>query len=145
MKPKGAYVSIPLIMVFLFCFLVQQGHSGEIRGVTKDTIKIGIMFSQTGVAADAGIPYTAAARNYFRYINEMGGIRGRKIKSIVEDDRYSIPIALAAFKKLVYKDEVLALMAVGGTVPITALYRSIEKEKMPSFGVSMVETSVKPH
>ncbi|MFH1626054.1 MAG: ABC transporter substrate-binding protein, partial [Pseudomonadota bacterium] len=55
------------------------------------------------------------------------------------------PIAIAAFKKLVYKDEVLALMAVGGTVPITGLYRSIEKEKMPSIGASSVETSVKPH
>ena len=145
MKWKGVYVSITFVIMFLMCFFVRQVYSGEIRGVSEETIKIGIMFSQTGAVASSGIPYTTAARNYFRYINEAGGIHGRKIKTIVEDDRYSIPLAFAAFKKLVYRDKVLALMALGGTGPMYALYESIQKDKMPSLGAGLPESCVKPH
>lgn len=133
------------VLVFLTSFFIRDGYSGEIRGVTKDTIKIGIMYSQTGSVADTGIPYATGAKNYFRYINDAGGIHGRKVNVLVEDDRYAIPLAFAAFKKLVYKDEIMAMMAAGGTAPATALFKSIEKEKMPTIVTSLAESMVKPH
>ena len=48
-------------------------------------------------------------RNYFEYVNSEWGINGREVKVIFEDDRYNIPAALAAFKKLVYRDKILTL------------------------------------
>jgi len=133
------------VLVFLISFFIRDGYSGEPRGVTKDTIKIGLMFSQTGPAAESGIPYAAAAKNYFRYINDAGGIHGRKVNLLIEDDRYSIPIAIAAFKKFVFKDKIMALLAVGGSAPATALFKSIQKEKMPSLPISNAESMIKPH
>ncbi|PIZ21216.1 MAG: hypothetical protein COY50_00620 [Deltaproteobacteria bacterium CG_4_10_14_0_8_um_filter_43_12] len=53
-------------------------------------------------------------RCYFRYVNENGGVHGRKIITIIEDDSYSMPMALSAFKKLIFKDRVLMLMAASG-------------------------------
>ena len=132
------------VLVFLTSFFIRDGYSGEPRGVTKDTIKIGIMGPLTGPVAGSGIPYATGAKNYLIYINEAGGIHGRKIKTIMEDDRYSIPLAIAAFKKLVYKDGVMAIIGGGGTVGITALFRSIEKEKMPIIAFSLAESMVKP-
>ena len=58
---------------------------------------------QTGPAASTLVPLTSAVRNLARNVNEIGGVNGRKLKIIVEDDRYSIPPAKAAIKKLVYK------------------------------------------
>jgi branched-chain amino acid transport system substrate-binding protein len=141
---KLLVVSFTLLMSCLLSVGAGTGYSKEVRGVTDDTIKIGVMMGQTGPTADSGIPYAAAAQNYFRYINEAGGVHGRKVKVLVEDERYSIPIAIAAFKKLVYKDEILALLGAGGTTPVVALYRSIEKEKVPTLPVSLAESNIKP-
>ena len=132
------------VLVFLTSFFIRDGYSGEIRGVTKDTIKIGIVSPQTGPAADSGIPYGTGAKNYLRYISDAGGIHGKKIKTIVEDDRASIPLAITAFKKLVYKDEVMAIIGAGTTMGVTALFRSIEKEKMPVMAFSLATNVVKP-
>ena len=82
-----------------------DSQAEEVRGVRDDTIKIGTIMDMTGPAADNLMPYAIGVRNYFKYINDKGGINGRKVKVIVEDDRYTIPMAMAAFKKLVFKDK----------------------------------------
>ena len=69
---------------------------------------------------------------YYRHINDQGGIHGRKIKYFLEDDRYSIPMALAAFKKLVFRDEVLSLTpGASGAGHTHALIPLCEKHKIP--------------
>ncbi|KAF0121753.1 MAG: amino acid/amide ABC transporter substrate-binding protein HAAT family [bacterium] len=112
-------------------------YAKEARGVTDDTIKLGVIVDLTGPIAVNTIPYLEAARNYFRYINEEGGINGRKVKLIVEDDRYSIPMAIAAFKKLLYKDEVIALLGPAGTSQTVALSAQIDKLKVPTMTLSI--------
>lgn len=117
--------------------------AAEIRGVSKDTIAVGIIVDQSGPAA-AAVTYADAAKNYFRYVNDHGGIHGRKIRLIAEDDRYTIPGAFAAFKKLVFKDEVLTILACGGTGQTTALFSSIEKNHMPVNTLSWSWTMTDP-
>ena len=61
--------------------------AGAVRGVTDTEIRIGQWGPQTGPAALWG----AVARGsgvYFKMINEEGGIHGRKIELIAEDDGY---------------------------------------------------------
>ncbi|PJB40551.1 MAG: hypothetical protein CO106_08130 [Deltaproteobacteria bacterium CG_4_9_14_3_um_filter_44_9] len=65
-------------------------------------VKVGGIFDLTGPLVTTIRPLVEALRNYTRYVNESGGIHGRKIQLIIEDDRYTIPAAVAAFKKLVY-------------------------------------------
>ena len=129
-----------LRMITLVSIMILLGsipsYAEEVRGVTDDTVKIGVILDQTGPVANITIPCSEAYKNYFRYINEQGGIHGRKAKLIFEDDRYSIPMALAAYKKLIYKDRVLALLGMGGSGQHRALYGSLEKDKVPSFTIS---------
>ncbi|RJP55743.1 MAG: hypothetical protein C4549_07760 [Deltaproteobacteria bacterium] len=134
------------IGVFVLVFLANiPSYAEDVRGVTGDTIKIGFIMDQTGPIADTSLPITAGVRNYFRWISDQGGIQGRRIKVLVEDDRYSIPMALAAFKKLVYKDKVLAILALGGTGQTKVLYHHMEKEKVPGITVGLTEDMVKPY
>ena len=114
------------------------------RGVTDSEIKVGVVIDQTGPASFVGIPYTEAVRNYFKYVNDQGGINGRKVKVIVEDDRYTIPGAIAGFKKLMYKDRVLSLMFLGGTGQAMALFSQVQKEKVPVLVGSLAERMVNP-
>lgn len=127
-------VAIMVIMVFLFVFISNsiKGYGKEVRGVNSDTMKIGGMADITGPLAATWKPLVDALRIYFRNVNDSGGVHGRKIKYILEDDRYSIPAALSAFKKLMFKDRVLALVAAASGVGHThAIIPLAEKEKVP--------------
>ena len=116
----------------------------KVRGVTDDTITIGVIADQTGLAAPVTVPYTNAVRTLFTNINDQGGINGRKLKIIVEDDHYTIPGAIAAFKKLIFRDGVLSILCNGGTGQTFALMQQIEKNKVPIIPVSLAEGMTTP-
>ncbi|MFH1624114.1 MAG: ABC transporter substrate-binding protein [Pseudomonadota bacterium] len=137
-------VILILVLIFLFSAGTRLGHAEEVRGVSDDTVKIGVIMDQTGPAGAIGMLIAEATRIYFRHINDQGGIEGRKVKVIVEDDRYSIPGAIAAFKKLIFKDKVLSLLYCGGTGQTLALTRQIEKNKVPIVALSLSEAMTTP-
>ena len=134
------------LFVFSVCFSLStmKGYAESIRGVTKDTLKIGIILDQTGPAANVSAPLTNAVRWFFRDSNEQGTIHGRKVKILVEDDRYSIPNAIAAFKKLLYRDKVLALIGPTSSGATNTLFRHIEKEKIPTMAIPPNNKTVLP-
>ncbi|MDY6969548.1 MAG: ABC transporter substrate-binding protein [Spirochaetota bacterium] len=118
-----------LIFSFLFTKITL---SKDIRGVTDKEIKIGLIADMTGPIASVTAILGQASRNYGQYMNNQGGINGRKITTIVEDDHYSIPIGIAAFKKLVFRDGIFALMGPYHTASIKALYGQMDKYKIPN-------------
>ncbi|MEW6616569.1 MAG: ABC transporter substrate-binding protein [Thermodesulfobacteriota bacterium] len=143
---KIKYSSIVLTLIsVMICGLCVYSYAGEVRGVTGDTIKIGLIVDMTGPAAAMEVVYAHAHKDYFQWVNEQGGIHGRKIKLLIEDERYTIPAAIAAFKKLVYRDEVLCISGPGGTGQHTALFSQLEKTKMPSFAISISPTMHTPY
>ncbi|MEW6616382.1 MAG: ABC transporter substrate-binding protein [Thermodesulfobacteriota bacterium] len=137
-------IGIIVLLIVLTFFITSLSRAGEVRGVTDDTIKIGVILDQTGIVANLSIPITNGSKTYFRHINDQGGINGRNVKVIVEDDHYTIPGAIAAFKKLVFRDEVLSVLFAGGTGQIFALLSQIEKHKVPVIPVSLTEAITTP-
>ena len=75
------------------------------RGVTDDSVKMGFVLVKTGPVAALGIPQGNGMIDYMNYINEKGGINGRKIKMLWEDDGFQAPKAVAAVKKLISRDK----------------------------------------
>jgi len=72
-------------------------------GVTDSEIKIGNTGPYSGPLSNASpIPISMAA--YFKMINEQGGINGRKINFISDDDGYSPPKTVEMTRKLVESD-----------------------------------------
>ena len=106
-------------------------HASEVPGVADSSVKIGLMGDLTGPAADAWIPLADALKLFFKMVNDGGGIHGRRINYVFEDDRYSIPLALACFKKLVFRDRIFALQAASGVGHTAALIPLVEKEEIP--------------
>ncbi|MDY6969429.1 MAG: ABC transporter substrate-binding protein [Spirochaetota bacterium] len=137
---------IVLVFIIIFLFIIDKAvsYAEEVRGVTTDTIKIAAIGDQTGPVASIGIPIVEATRIFFRNINDQGGINGRKVKYLVEDDHYTIPGAISAFKKLIFKDKVLSILYCGGTGQVLALMRQIEKHKVPIIPVSLAEIMTTP-
>ena len=122
----------------------QASFSETVRGVTDTTVKIGMIADMTGPIASVTAILGEATRNYTRYINDKGGIHGRKVISLVEDDHYSIPLGIAAFKKLVFKDGVFALMGPYHTASIKAIFGQMEKLKIPNIAFLPQPSMVNP-
>ncbi|MEW6615537.1 MAG: ABC transporter substrate-binding protein [Thermodesulfobacteriota bacterium] len=145
MKVRKDVLLVAGLLVSIFLIYGSLSHAKEVRGVTDTTIKIGVILDQTGpIAGDIGIPITEGIRNYTRYVNDKGGIFGRKIKLIVEDDHYSIPACIAAFKKLLFKDEIFAMYGPGNAGGAKALFGQIEKLKVPNMSIAPDDAQINP-
>jgi branched-chain amino acid transport system substrate-binding protein len=136
-------ISVALMMQFLLLFCY-GGVFAETRGVTKDTIIMGHLNADTGPIAKDSQALSEGIRNYVQYINEQGGLHGRKIKLIAEDTGYSIPRAMAAFKKLLYRDNVFTTFGPTSTGESTVLIPQFQKEKIVGLMISPAEHMFKP-
>ncbi len=66
----------------------------------QEEIVVGGSIPMTGVFAFAGIGVNAGLQDYFKIVNDAGGIKGRKIRYVFEDTGYKPDVSVAAFKKL---------------------------------------------
>lgn len=115
-----------------FALLPLAAQAAE-PGVTKDEIKLGGVFALSGPARLVMEPYEQGIRIVFNKVNADGGIYGRKIKWILEDDGYQPARTVAGVKKLVERDEVFALFGNLGTPTTKAVMPYVAQTKIPYF------------
>ena len=84
-------------------------------GVTATTIKLGITLPLTGAAAPGYNKVGQAMQAYFNYVNDNGGVYGRKVQLVIKDDGYLLTNAVAKTYDLVLKDKVFATVGQLGT------------------------------
>jgi branched-chain amino acid transport system substrate-binding protein len=95
---------------------IGMAHAADAtRGVTDSEITIGTYTDLSGVTAMWGVNNSNAIRMVFDEINAKGGINGRKIHYIVEDNQYNVPRSVQAANKLINRDNVFLLLANDGT------------------------------
>ena len=100
-------------------------------GVTKDKVILGSFLPlQSGLAAGA-TQMKEGCDAYFKYINDLGGVNGRKIEWIVENDSYNPQQTAAVVKKLVDRDEVFAIVSTLGTVTNLAVLPFLAQRGIP--------------
>src|SRR5579872_900290 len=76
----------------------------------EDSYVIGITAALTGSAASTYAPAVDAMRIYFDRINASGGINGKKIKFVIEDDSAEPSKAAANAKKLLSEGNTILLL-----------------------------------
>jgi len=103
-------------------------------GVTATEIKIGNTMPYSGPASSYSvIGRTEAA--YFKMVNDLGGIAGRKIDFISLDDGYSPPKTVEDVRQLVEEDHVDFCFQNLGTPPNSAIATYLNHNKVPQLFV----------
>jgi branched-chain amino acid transport system substrate-binding protein len=96
------------LLCVLSALLATPAGAGDSTGVTKDTIKIGMFGPMTGVASVIQKQIYGSAAIY-KDANEHGGINGRKLELVIEDDGCNPGKGIAAVKKLLFQDKAFLL------------------------------------
>jgi len=105
------------------------------QGVTGDRILLGQAAVFSGPAAQLGIQMRNGIQSYFAYINERGGVHGRKLELVTEDDQYESKVAPVASKKLIEEHKVFALLGYVGTPTGVAHLPVVTQAKVPLVGM----------
>jgi branched-chain amino acid transport system substrate-binding protein len=99
-------------------------------GVTNTEIKIGQTMPYSGPASAYGV-IGKADTAYFKMINEMGGVNGRKINLISLDDGYSPPKTVEQIRRLVEQEQVAFIYNMLGTPCCAAVRQYLNDNKVP--------------
>ena len=94
---------------------ISGGAYAQQQGVSDKEITIGSIQDLSGPIAGFGKAIRNGLMLRVDEINEQGGINGRKIKLIVEDDAYDPKKAVLAAQKLVNQDKVFVVAGHLGT------------------------------
>jgi len=101
-------------------------------GTAADTIKLGVAGPHSGDLASYGIPTVRAAEIIVKKVNAKGGVMGKQVELLVEDDVCKPEIATNTATKLVSEgaDVVLGHICSGATKAALGIYKGAKKIAM---------------
>jgi branched-chain amino acid transport system substrate-binding protein len=97
---KNRYAKLFTLTVIAAFFLLGMSTAAMAAG----TIKIGVAGPTSGDLASYGIPCTYAAKDFTEKINAKGGVLGKKIELMIEDDVCKPEVATNIAAKLISAD-----------------------------------------
>jgi len=123
--------------VFLTVLVVAALMAATALVEAQAPIKIGVIEPLSGPVAASGNYVRMGAEIARDWINSRGGINGRKVELLIEDNKSDPKEAASAAEKLIVRDKVPAIMgAWGSSMTLAAM------PKLEEYGVPMVvETS----
>lgn len=106
--------------------------NAQTQGVTDDEIVIGSVNDLSGIFAAVGVPATKGANVVFDRVNANGGVHGRTIRYVVEDNGYQMPRAMQGYNKLLNRDKVFAMLQSLGTPMNVAGFKLLDPKGIPN-------------
>lgn len=120
--------------VFTSGLAVGLASPALLRGASAQgaTIKIGQVVPITGPAAEAGKYAMAGARIALEAINKAGGVLGKQLEIVTEDDQTTNPGAVLAFSKLATQADITAFIGSIRSTQMHAMAPDILKAEKPT-------------
>lgn len=136
-----------LVVLVIVCLAV-AALAGCSRQTGTAPYKIGVVLDITGPASPLGTPESDTIKMIETQINESGGINGRPVDFIIEDNGSEETKCVMKVKKLVESDKVIAVLGPSTTGTTLAVAGICEKAKIPliscAAGIKITEP-VKPY
>ena len=97
------------------------GSSTTVAAPTGEAVVIGAIVSATGPNSALGLQERNVLQMMETNINAAGGVLGRPLKIVIEDDKSDAQAAVTAANKLIDQDKAVALIAATGSASTLAV------------------------
>ena len=147
MAKRGTIVAAVVVAVVVVLLLVGPLSIWRwVPGLKKPpvTYKVGALFAVTGPAAWLGTPERNTAKMIEEEVNAGGGINGHPLEIIIEDTVGDATRTVTAAKKLIIKDEVLAIVGPSRSGTTMAVIPIVEEAEIPLISCAAAEAIVVP-
>lgn len=131
-----------VFLLALFLPLLSCGNQTQEGGPDTTTIKIGYFGDLSGPTFNFGQSAKNGVLLAAAEINQAGGINGRKLDVVIEDDQGSPERAAIIANKLTHQDNVVALIAGGASGSSLAAGPNAQAAKVPMISPSSTNPAV---
>jgi branched-chain amino acid transport system substrate-binding protein len=125
----GGALMRKLFVIFLIVLLTLTVLAE--RGVYPDRVVIGTFQALSGPYAIIGQGMSKGMKAYFNWVNDNGGVYGRKIELIIADDQLNPSKTVVEVKRLVEQDKVFAIVGGLGTYGCLAVMDYLNENQVP--------------
>jgi branched-chain amino acid transport system substrate-binding protein len=141
-KLRPPVVATALVVVALVAAACSSTPSSSVKtipnnteGVTATSITLGTTQPLTGPAAPGYDEIAPASNAYFKYVNAHGGVYGRTIDYIIENDEYDPALTATLVRQLVLQDHIFADVGPLGTPTTLQVKDFLNTEGVPAIFV----------
>ncbi len=125
-----------LLLVAAGCAEDSSGDGGGEAGAEQGPIKMGVVLDITGAGATLGVAERDTIEMLAERVNADGGIDGRQVEVIIEDDQSTEDGAAKATSKLLSSDQVDILIGASRTGPSLAMRPLAEQAEIPMISLA---------
>lgn len=134
-KPGGVAITILALVATLVLVIGCGPQATPAARAPAGEIPIGAIMDTTGPTSDVGKDYAAGIQDAIRWINDHGGVNGKRIRLILNDYGYRVPEAITLYKRYRDIDKVVAVLG-WGTGDTSALAPTVAKDQIPYISAS---------
>src|ERR1700751_5243212 len=118
---------------FAVLITLGQAHAQSEEGITATEILACAYQPETGNESSY-FRMGKGADAWFRYVNDNGGINGRKVKFVMVDDKYDPARTTTVVKQFIERDKCFAIVAALGSAPTAAVVDYVVSQNVPLIG-----------
>ncbi|NDZ17519.1 ABC transporter substrate-binding protein [Variovorax sp. WS11] len=117
-------------------------HVAAQPALSGEPIRVGALLSTTGGLASVGIPEREGVLLAQKMVNARGGINGRPLEVVLEDDGSSPDSAVAKVNALIHTHKVRAIVGPSGIAQTVAVGGITQAQKLPLMAFSGIGPAV---
>ena len=127
-------------LVIAACIALAPAAASD--GYAQTPIRIGASLSQTGSFANLGQNQLRGYQLCVKHANEKGGVLGRRVELIFEDDQSQAAAAVRIYEKLITQEKVNAILGPYSSPITDAVAEVSDKHRMPMIAPNASATSI---
>lgn len=133
---KNLFKALSALLI-IFALVACSADTGDVdsnvvaQGVTETEVLVANCAGTSGALSTVGVPFNAGVEAYFDMVNEAGGVNGRQIRFIHQDDEADPTKAVTCAQTMVEDEKIFAFVGHFYTGSIVATYDYITEQGVP--------------
>src|SRR5690554_2909725 len=133
-KKFGLILAAAMLMLSMAACQSEGGEDPEesAQGITDTEVLIANCAATSGAFAPVGVPFIAGIQAYLDEVNDAGGIDGRTIRFLHQDDEFDPIKGKACLSTMVEDEEVFSIVGHFGTPVVGATLEDLKNYGIPA-------------